>query len=190
MYNEVIEYLKTFGPILGIATFLSIWLAWPANSIIAICVQIAILNFYVYVIHRIMHLIPSHPLNYHIFSHHDKKFNLSRPLELICETLCNLSWFAIILVVQWICNVQVFDPILVCYIGIVYTSVHVINLSCFDSVEHKTHHIDWNYNYGPAYFDALYGTLKVDESFNQNWDIINTVVVALGIKYAQSRYGF
>ncbi len=184
---DAAKYFHIFGPVLAVGWALSVALTWPRLGIVAVGLQIIAINIYAYWIHRLMHSLPSHPLNYHIYSHHDKGLGLSRPVELIGEALCDLSWFAALLGVQWLAGVQWLDPVLVVFMGLWYTTVHVINMSCFTSAAHKTHHTEQGYNYGPAFYDAIFGTLKVDDDYHPHWDILNGVLIAGAIYFVQNR---
>jgi len=76
---------------------------------------------------------------------------------------------------------------LVLFIGIWYSSVHVVNLSLFPHIEHKLHHGDYTVNYGPPYIDYLFGTLQVDEPYTADYEIPNGIA-SFALVYALRQY--
>ena len=116
-------------------------------------------------------------MNLHISWHHDKTVSMSRPLELTMEFFTNMSWFFYLLLFQWICNVQYLSNTLILFIGLWYSSIHLLNLTIFKSNEHIIHHMERKYNYGPPYMDLLFGTLKQSDDEPNKYEFVNGIVI-------------
>ena len=161
---------------------MSVLLVYPNFSYGSICLQLLFLSNWVYWIHRLSHSLPNTPLNYHIYSHHNKLLELPRPIELAFEFLTDLSWFGILLLLKYLFNIKSLSNTLILFIGIWYSSVHVINLSLFNDPVHKYHHKDFAYNYGPPYIDFMFGTLQMDASYTTDFEIINGIILFFILK--------
>jgi len=172
--------MYSFLLLFSIGSFLSLFLVYPQYSAFSIAIQLIAINLWVYWIHRLSHALPNQPWNYHIYSHHNKQLGLSRPLELVCEFLTDFSWFLLLLALKFGFHMDFLSSSLILFVGLWYSSVHVLNLSLGNHIEHKIHHIDYNYNYGPAYIDFLFGTLKVDKDYTADFEIPNGLA-AFGI---------
>jgi len=179
-FFEANDYFKL---LLAIGTYLSFQLLYPSYSIWFIYLQSFCINIWVYLIHRASHLLPNIPLNYHLYSHHNKLFNLPRPLELVCEFFTNFSWFLLILLLKTVFDLKFISTSLVLFIGLWYSSVHVVNLSLFPHMEHKLHHSDYTVNFGPPYIDYLFGTLQVEDGYTADYEIPNGIA-SFAIVYA------
>ena len=182
-----LKFLHSYFIILIISYLLAIFLVYPTYGLLSIGLQITALNFFVYGIHRLMHNLPSNLLNYHMFSHHNKSLHLPKPIELFCEFFCDLSWFVGLALVQKALKIDLISNTLIAFIGIWYSSVHVLNLSLGDSKEHKIHHAESDYNYGPPYIDILFGTLKTEENSDENDKIINGILIFFVLKLLQTQ---
>ena len=182
-----LKYLHSYFIILIISYLLAVFLIYPKYGLLSIALQILALNFYVYGIHRLMHNLPSGLLNYHMYSHHEKSLGIPRPLELFCEFFCDLSWFALLAFAQYALKLDLISNTLIAFIGLWYSSVHVLNLSLGDSKEHKIHHVEKDYNYGPPYIDILFGTLKTEENNDENDKIKNGVIIFFLLKLLQTQ---
>lgn len=185
--HYILKSLHSYFFVLVISYLLAIFLIYPKYGLLSIALQITLLNFYVYGIHRLMHNMPSMLLNYHMYSHHNKSLGLSRPLELFCEFFCDLSWFIGFALVQNVLKIDLVSNTLIAFIGLWYSSVHVLNLSLGDSKEHKIHHVESDYNYGPPYIDILFGTLKTEENSDENDKIKNGILIFFLLKLIQSQ---
>jgi len=186
-YNyTLLSGIYSFLLLLSVGSLLSLYLVYPSYSAFSIAVQLTLINFWVYVIHRLCHILPNQVWNYHIYSHHNKLLDLPRPIELVCEFFTDFSWFILLLGIKLFFNLDL-STALILFVGIWYSSVHVINLSLGDHIEHRIHHKDHAYNYGPAYMDFLFGTLKVDKNYTGDFEIPNGLV-AFGIVKALQHY--
>lgn len=186
-YNYTIfSGIYSFLLLFSVGSLLSLYLVYPSYSAFSIAVQLVLINFWVYAIHRLCHHLPNQVWNYHIYSHHNKLLNLPRPVELICEFFTDFSWFILLLGIKFLFNLDL-STALILFVGVWYSSVHVLNLSLGDHIEHRIHHKDHTYNYGPAYMDFLFGTLKVDKNYTSDFEIPNGLV-AFGIVKALQYY--
>jgi len=172
-----------FKLLLALGTYMSFLLLYPTYSAWFIFFQGFCINLWVYLLHRACHLLPNIPLNYHLYSHHNKLFSLPRPLELICEFFTNFSWFLLILLVKYAFDLSSISTSLVLFIGLWYSSVHVVNLSLFPHMEHKLHHTDYTVNFGPPYIDYLFGTLQVEDNYTADYELPNGIA-SFAIVYA------
>jgi hypothetical protein len=139
--------------------------------------QLLLINVWAYWGHRILHMLPEFFYNYHIYVHHNKKLHLERYIELFYEFHTNMLLFIIPLVLQRITNIYIIPEILILFVGLWYSTVHVLNLSLIPNIEHSTHHVDPKYNFGPSYMDFIFGTLKVEEGYSSDSQVINGVVL-------------
>jgi len=173
----VFNYIYSFSLLFVFSIITSVLLVYPTYSYISILKQLIFLNIWVYWAHRFFHSLPNIPINYHLYSHHKKQLQLSRPIELLFEFITDFSWFLILLVLKYYFKIDSLSTILILFIGLWYSSVHVINLSLFNDKVHKIHHIDHTYNYGPPYIDFIFGTLKMDKSYTTNHEILNGLIL-------------
>ena len=183
------NYIHSFFFLLIFSILMSVLLVYPTYSYGSICLQLIFLSNWVYWVHRLSHNLPNSLLNYHLYSHHNKALHLPRHIELAFEFFTDLSWFGILLLLnlllKYICNISFLSNTLILFIGIWYSSVHVLNLSLFNDHVHKYHHKDSNYNYGPPYIDFMFGTLQMDDSYTTNSEITNGLVVFFLLKAIQ-----
>ena len=114
-----------------------------------------------------------------MYSHHNKKLELPRWLELIGEFFCDMSWFFLLAGIKYIIGMPYLSYTLIFFIGIWYSSVHVVNLSLITSEEHKIHHEEQKYNFGPPYYDMAFGTLKSDNTETTLYEINNGIIIFL-----------
>lgn len=182
-----LKFLHSYFFILILSYLLAIFLVYPQYGLLSIALQLSAINLYSYGIHRLTHNLPSSLLNYHMYSHHDKKLGIPRPLELFGEFLCDLSWFILLAFAQYLLNIKLLSNTLIAFIGIWYSSVHVLNLSLGNSKEHKIHHTDFDYNYGPPFIDIIFGTLKTEENSDENDKIKNGIIVFFLLKLFQTQ---
>jgi len=177
-YKYTLEnFIKSFGLIILVGHMTCVNIMPPEIPIMKTILQVIFINIWVYWIHRLFHILPESVYNYHIYTHHDKKIELDRPIELFYEFFANMAWFILLILFQRMTNVYIVPEILVIFIGAWYSSVHVLNLSLIPNIEHKIHHTELNYNYGPSYMDFIFGTLKVEEGYTSDSQVINGVVL-------------
>jgi ATP/ADP translocase len=74
-------------------------------------------------------------------------------------------------------NIYVIPEILILFIGLWYSSVHVLNQSLVPNIEHSRHHTDNSCNFGPSQIDFMFGTLNVEEGYTADYQVINGVVL-------------
>lgn len=177
--NSLEKFIYSFGGVAIVSLILSVKLVDTNTSPIITGLQVIIIQLYIYWFHRLLHSLPEYYYNYHIFSHHDKQLELDRPIELLFEFITNFSWFLILIVFQYIFNIHMIPDILIIFIGLWYSSAHVLNYSVIPNYEHKIHHTEMNYNYGPHFIDFIFGTLKAEEGYTMNGEIINGIVIYL-----------
>ena len=87
---------------------------------------------------------------------------------------------------QYLLKLDIISNTLILFIGLWYSSVHVLNLSLGDSKEHRIHHGESDYNYGPPYIDILFGTLKTEVNSDENDKIKNGVIIFFFLKLFQT----
>lgn len=184
------KFINSFSLLLIFSYILSINLVYPKFSILSIGIQLYFINLYVYLIHILSHKLPNIFLNYHMYSHHNKQLELPRWLELICEFFCDISWFILLAGIKYIFGMPYLSYTLIFFIGIWYSSVHVINLSLIKSPEHKAHHEEEKYNFGPPYYDMAFGTLKSDNTENTLYEINNGIIIFLLFNMLSRIYHF
>jgi sterol desaturase/sphingolipid hydroxylase (fatty acid hydroxylase superfamily) len=172
-----ITFMQSFSILFIVSLITSIALVYPKYSIASISIQLVFLNLWIYWTHRIAHSLPNNPFNYHIYSHHNKQFHLSRPIELLFECITDFSWFLILFFIKYMFNLDFLSTTLIFFIGLWYSSVHVLNLSLFNDSVHKLHHTEPEFNYGPPYIDYFFGTLKMDPSYTTNNEAFNGIVL-------------
>lgn len=173
----IANFTKSFALVILTGNILANKLVTPDSSPFITLLQGFLINSWVYWIHRLSHLMPDSVFNYHIFSHHNKKLNLPRHFELFFEFYCNISWFLLLILIQYIFNIELVPNLLILFFGLWYSSAHVINLSMIPNDEHKIHHTEVNYNYGPPFMDFVFNTLKVEEGYTNDSQVINGVVI-------------
>jgi hypothetical protein len=95
------------------ALLLSIF-AIPKYGFIIGMTQGPIIMFYSYVAHIIAHSFSNYEwinkYNPHVQSHHRKNWNLPRWLDLLIESLYDLSTFGTVLVTQWYFDFELIHP--------------------------------------------------------------------------------
>ena len=171
------NFIKSFGLVVLIGNILANKLMPPGTSPFVTFAQGFLVNMWVYWIHRLSHMLPDSVFNYHIYSHHNKKLDLPRHMELFLEFYCNMSWFLLLILLQYITGIEIAPKLLILFIGIWYSSAHVINLSMYPNKEHRTHHVETGFNYGPSYMDFVFKTLKVEEGYTNDSQVINGAII-------------
>jgi len=171
------KFIGSFTIMLIFSYLLSISLVFPKFSMVCISLQIFFINLYVYAIHIFSHEMPSSLLNFHKYSHHNKKLMMPRWLVLLGEVICNLTWFLPLILIKYMFSLSFLSYTLIIFISIWYASVHLINFSLMESSEHKVHHMNQEYNFGPPYYDMLFGTLKAENNDYILFEINNGIII-------------
>jgi hypothetical protein len=140
--------------------------------------------YWIYFIHWFHHMIPSTGifafLNPHVSIHHAEVKTMPRALELFIETLENIWWFVILLLLQKATGIEVVPIYVFLFITLLYTSVHIINYSILGlSQKHKDQHAMPNKNLAPDTLDHMFGTNSDDEVEDQNNTIPNMIICFL-----------
>ena len=60
-----------------------------------------------------------------------------------------------------------------------YSTSHLINYHVLDSIEHKQHHSNTKFNYGPEFFDILFDSKFDDNVVNENHITINLLLFTI-----------
>jgi len=174
-YKYTLEnIIRSFGPVTLISYLIYLRIIPAEVGFINGVLQVIGIGLYSYFLHRLIHILPDHPLNYHVYSHHNKQFNLSRNVELFIEFIHNLMCFLPIFIIQSLTGI---DNTILIFVAFWYSSVHIIDMSIIPCVEHTNHHIDSSCNYGPSIFDFMFGTLKVEEGYTADSQALCGVIL-------------
>jgi sterol desaturase/sphingolipid hydroxylase (fatty acid hydroxylase superfamily) len=159
------EVLQNQVPTIFLMWLCSIGLAYPERGLINATFGIVFMYFWVYFVHRSLHLLPNWATTHMSFHHAaaDAK-PLPRWLELVFETATDAGMNLALLVVQWVAGYQLVHPLIVVFFTLTYMSAHIINYSICGSETHRIHHTELNKNFGPDTVDHIVGT-NFDESF-------------------------
>jgi len=185
MPNEIRwqEYFNAYMPTIIILSSLFSLLAHPAYSFPNAIVQILIIFLWMYFVHIFLHKLhipgPLGILNIHVYLHHDKLIAMPRWLELCIESIANLMFISIILLIPYILNIRFFSVSLVIGVALLYTILHIYEYSIIGNKKHKLHHIHTFCNYEPEYLDTLFGThCEPDEPYTEMYEEIPHIIVA------------
>jgi len=173
------NFLRSFGPLILISYVIFLRVIPPEIGFTLGSLQAISVGLYSYFFHIFVHNMPDHPLNYHLYSHHNKKFNLSRNVELTLEFINDLSYFVFFMIIQNILGLKLVSNKILMFIGMWYSCTHIIDMSIIPCLEHRNHHIDHNYNYGPSFLDFIFGTLKVEEGYTADSQALCGVILCI-----------
>jgi hypothetical protein len=120
-------------------------------------------------------------LNFHKKIHHNSKIN-KKWLNIITEFYINFFssggaffltniWFRFKLIILE--TEFKFDNAIILLFAFVYSTSHIINYHVLDSIEHKQHHLNTNFNYGPELFDIIFDTKYDDIVVDENHIALN-----------------
>jgi hypothetical protein len=110
-----------------------------------------------------------------------------KTLEFLTNTVL-LSGNIGLLLYNYIFKHSLFDPYIMLFYCIFYTSVHLYSYHVYDIETHKLHHLDERYNFGPEIFDIIFET-KYDGGQIENYNyyisniILATIVVIITYIY-------
>ena len=147
-----------------ILVFIALLLVPDMNPFL-VYIQLFLHDMWVYGIHRLFHCLPNHPLNLHVWLHHNHGLKLSKGVNLFFEFLVDLFYFGLVGIIQLLCGVYVFNMYLIAYAAIIYSSVHIFIMHNTDVVYHELHHEYEQYNFTPKGMDIL---------FSSNYERTNT----------------
>lgn len=172
----------------------SIFLAYPDRDIIQITIGIIFMHFWIYFVHRGVHMLPKDgiigALNTHWLFHHQHNKLLDRRIELTMEMFTDIAMNTSILLIQWLTNIW-FVPLSVgLFFTIVYTSVHIINYSMIGSDTHKKHHMNHDTNFGPDTIDHIFGSSEDGEFEDLKPVCINIIISFCVVLFLKTRYGW
>lgn len=156
------DWLDNYGLSILFAGAFCIILCSPERNIVEAILGISIMYFWVYFVHRGLHFLPTEGpfryLNTHWIFHHQPLKILDRRVELMLETLNDMTMSLCIIFLQMLTGVWIVPTSIVLFYGIWYTSVHIINYSIIGSQVHRDHHKNVGTNFGPDVVDQLFGT--------------------------------
>jgi len=151
-----------------------------------------IITFYSYLIHVLLHIIPTN-FNVHYLFHH--VYNLTPAFNLSVEFLTNIFVFVLFYALQRMLNTKVVSDEILLYYSMVYVSGHIINYSIFKVRNHEIHHmnVDMNRednvtkicNYGPDPYDHIIGT-----NYDNCWEDYMHLVPNIGVSFLTCYYIF
>jgi len=166
--------------IIQLASALAIFIiGFPYLSFPQIILQGTMMQAFQYFSHRFVHILPKNSFIFHTFLHHGKYFQ-SRLLELFIETVGEMiSYIAIPIGLQYLFGVELIHPLIIIFTSLVYISVHIINYSIFGSDTHSRHHKDPSVNFGPDFYDHIFGTNYDSTYENMHPMYINIIIITI-----------
>jgi hypothetical protein len=168
--------------IIQLASALAIFIVgFPHISFPQIFFEGTLIGLYIYFGHRLIHTFSNKNIIYHTAFHHSNpKVITSKTLELAVETVGELlSFIGVPMLFQYVFSFQLIHPLIIVFISLVYVSVHIINYSIFGSETHSRHHKDPSVNFGPDFYDHLFGTNYDSTCENMLPMYINIVVITV-----------
>ena len=164
-------------------------LTYKKHSVIIVYLSVLFLFLYEYFYHVFFHMIIPKSLNVHLLFHHNHKHNenlIPYIINLTVEGMSNLFIFYVLYELQNILNLEIIPNIIIFYMGLLYTSIHVINYSIFHLDEsHVLHHLSTDKkpcNYGPDVLDHLFGT-NCNKRYEDFCHIIPNILLIFLITY-------
>jgi len=190
----VTKILKNYFPATFFILICSILVSYPDRNLIQITLGISFMYFWIYFVHRSLHMLPRDgligSLNTHWLYHHQPEKLLDRRIELCFEAVTDIGMNYSLLVVQWVTGVWFVPFSVVLMFGLIYTSVHIVNYSIIGSKTHKKHHMNVDTNYGPDPVDHIYGT-NHDDTFEDMLPFtINAAFSCAFIYYMKDKFGW
>ena len=180
------EFIRSYG-LLIFSTFLIIpILGLPHFTIVSSIAQAIVLLLWTYFGHVLAHYVSQnkyvHYLNPHMFIHHTNEFNVPRWVNLLQETILNMSSFLIILLIQYLLGVHVFSTSIVVAVALLYVIIHIGDYSLNHNDGHKLHHEFHLCNYAPDFMDVLFNTRCEGPDapyYNQNGEMLHGIIAVL-----------
>ena len=170
-------------PMLGLPTF----------SIVQSLLQTLLLLGWTYYGHMFAHYISQnkyiHYINPHIFIHHNNEFNVPRWVNLLQETVTNMSAFLFLLLVQYFAGVKMFSTSIVFCIALLYVIIHIADYSILGDPGHRLHHERLMCNYAPDFMDVLFDTrceAEEEPYVNKNHQLLHGII-AVCVTFALKR---
>jgi hypothetical protein len=143
-----------------------------------------VIIFFSYVIHLISHRFDTIFTSTHKYHHHHNNF-FSHFIQICVEIACAGS----ILLIYNFTGLKLFEPWILIFSNIFYSSIHNINYAIFHvNNVHSFHHVYEKTNIGPDIFDVLFGTknklnLEVENTNHYIPNIIISTMIVLIAKY-------
>jgi hypothetical protein len=162
MAVRIEEFMQSYGfVIVGWFVMISV-LGLPAFSLASCFFQTLLLLGWTYFGHVVAHYVSQneyiHYINPHIFIHHNNELGVPRWLNLLQETVTNMSCFLILLWLQNLAGVELFSTSIVVSVALLYVIIHIADYSILGNAGHKLHHEKGMCNYAPDFMDVLFDT--------------------------------
>jgi sterol desaturase/sphingolipid hydroxylase (fatty acid hydroxylase superfamily) len=185
--DYILDSLNNYGLSIVSAAAFAILLASPEAGIFQSVLGLTIMYFWVYFVHRSLHFLPTEGpfryLNTHWIFHHQPLKLLPRPVELLIETLNDMTMSFSLLFIQYMTGIWIVPLSIILFYAIWYTSVHIINYSIIGSQVHRDHHKNVGTNFGPDVIDHIFGTNH--EQTKEDLILLSpNMVISFGMIYA------
>lgn len=187
-YIKFVKINMTLFSLLAIIIVISIFVEYLTISTLCVSVFTLIsISLWSYFIHILFHKYSSTFGIIH--QNHHNNTNNATIYDKITEFILNfilfggVIWLFPITYIQNLTDFYLFNPYVILVWSIVYTSYHSFNYHIFKTNEiHREHHENLECNYGPEWFDIIFGT-KCDGSDieDMNSAIFNIIIVSIGV---------
>lgn len=180
----MIEIIYSYFFHILIYIYFAVILTFSEASIYSSILSLYVLTFFHWLGHVLCHEIPSNGvwkyLNLHPSMHHEKRFNISRTLEIsllfLYETICPILAICII---QFFINKKIVSFSIILYFSLFNSLNHCLNYSILGSEVHAKHHANEQVNFFPDYFDHLFGKNADSHYEDMNQQIPLLIMAAL-----------
>jgi hypothetical protein len=189
IYN-LIYYAKLNYPyIIILSICFGLIFAFSKNKYAAV-LTIILVSLNSYLLHRYAPILLG-AYNPHKYHHDSKTANTwwGRIVELL--TNISISSNYSLLVFNYLFNKIIFDPYVMIFYCLLYTTTHLYTYHVYDIQTHKLHHLDEQYNFGPDVLDIICetkyegGEIENNNLFIPNLFLSTIVVICL---YAYNGY--
>jgi len=179
--QKLISALKAYGPVILLGAITGSVIDYNRTPILHLTLAAYSTWLWTYVSHRILH--SSHNIlffiNTHTSHHHSYNKKIPKYLDLILETIQDIWTYVIVFLIQESLSIHIVPIHILFLIGLTYVSIHIINYSIFGSDTHSAHHRNPNVNFGPDYFDHIFGTNATEEFEDMSHMIPNLLLVSM-----------
>ena len=152
---------------------------------------LVVMYFWVYLIHRGIHALPKtgifEYINTHYLFHHQPLKLIDRRVELMLETVTDMSMSLSLLALQWATGVWFVPTSVILFYAFTYTSTHIFNYSIIGSETHRNHHKNLDTNFGPDTLDHLFGS-NYDDTMEDLMPIAINGVCSFAVVYALKQH--